>query len=723
MSSYLRGPFILLVVVGLCLSEDAFGQIEPAMGGFLVEENTLSWPNDIPKKIPVRAIRFGGQERFTEPILRNQINAEAPAWWKQQWAVAQAWSLYNFSQVLPHLINADLPRWDAKILTQQLQQLKSFLNAQGYEDAGVHAHVLPVANKVFWDIWFHISLGEPTTISSVEIRLVTAASELEDTEGLNWVRTQGVDVSAEAQIELREQGLGLLFIDQLSRAVRLKNSTYTELDMLREQNRLRTALREKGYVFAQVVMRSDLGKQVTRKGFTETKAKEIGFDIILGQRPIIQEILVDGKRTVPKKVVQRELTLKPGQYFSETEKRNSLTQLYTHPLFDRATIQISEQSDDEALTLQVQVKEEELRSFQWRGGLGYFDRLERSFRVLDSYQLFRTQWSWVHRNLGGGGQQFSTELKLSYFERYLEADYLFPYVFNTKSSVRIHPFMQYRDERAYNITSSGMGSAFSYVVNSRLTGTFSYRFARNDESNVEAGQGIPDSLLTYNLSVFNLSSRYHSQGIIGYNTFSVQPTIELSGLFGEGDFSYQRLLLDIRKYTPVGNKSVFASRVRGGWIFEQNRDSLPSDVRFYNGGSTLVRGWARHSLGPKEWVERVDSTSNGATSRYSFVPTGGKASLTLNLEWREQFEKWRGGYGVVFLDGGQVWANTESITIKDIQWALGAGIRYRAPIGPIRIDLAYKLNPSSEDLGIIPGLRGKQSWARWVLYVSIGEAF
>ena len=96
MSSYLRAPFILLVVVGICLSEDAFGQIEPDMGGFVVEENTLSWPNDIPEKIPVRAIRFGGQERFTEPILRNQINAETPAWWKQQWAVAQAWTLYNF---------------------------------------------------------------------------------------------------------------------------------------------------------------------------------------------------------------------------------------------------------------------------------------------------------------------------------------------------------------------------------------------------------------------------------------------------------------------------------------------------------------------------------------------------------------------------------------------------------------------------------------------------
>ena len=55
------------------------------------------------------------------------------------------------------------------------------------------------------------------------------------------------------------------------------------------------------------------------------------------------------------------------------------------------------------------------------------------------------------------------------------------------------------------------------------------------------------------------------------------------------------------------------------------------------------------------------------------------------------------------------------------------GLRSRnkisGPFGPIRMDLAYKLNPTSEDLGAIPGLRDKQPWARWTLYLSIGEAF
>ena len=719
----LKYSLIFMVILKLCLLEDVFGQEEYVSGGFVFEEITVDWPIDVPYEIPVRAIRFGGQKRFTEPILRNQISVELPALWKQKWAVVQAWTQYNLRQTLPALGNSALPRWDSIIIKQQLQQLRRFLNIQGYEDAEVHAHMVPVENKVFWDVWFHINLGAPTVISEVRVRMLASKKELNDVDQQNWVRVMGVDLSQEAQEEFRRKGLDLSFIEELSLARQLSNTNYVELDILREQNRLGGVARENGYVYAEIIFKTHPRSDKDRKTNVLSKDKIVFFDIILGQRPTIKDIIVEGEQTVSKDIVQRELTLKIGQYYSESARRNSLTQLFAHPLFDQAEIQISEQQETDSLTLNVRVTEEEMRSYQWRAGLGYFDRLERPINILEGYQLFRTQGSWVHRNLGGGGQQFSTNLKFSYFERYVEADYLFPFVFNTNSSIRIHPFSQYRDERAYNINSNGVETAFSYVVNNRLTGAISYRFALNDESNVEAGQGIPDSLLTYNLSVFNISSRYHSKGIIGYNTFLVQPTLEFSGLFGEGDFSYQRLSLDVRKYTPVRGRSVFAGRVRGGWIFEQNRDSLPSDVRFYNGGSTLVRGWARHSLGPKEWVERVDSSSDNTVSSYSFVPTGGKASLTLNLEWREQFKNWKGGYGVLFLDGGQVWKNTESVAIKDIQWALGAGIRYRAPFGPIRMDIAYKLNPSIEDLGAIPGVRDKKPWARWVLYLSIGEAF
>ena len=237
---------------------------------------------------------------------------------------------------------------------------------------------------------------------------------------------QGVDLSQQAQLELREQGLGLLFIDQIRPSRKLNNATYVELDIVREQNRLARISRENGCVYAKIHFNSYPKYEKGGNRGLFSKDKIVVFDIILGQRPTIKEIVVEGEKTVAKNVVKREITLKKDQHYSESARRNSLTQLYAHPLFDQAEIKISEQSDTASLILDVRVTEEEMRSFQWRIGAGYFDRLERPIRIFDGYQLFRTQLSWVHRNLGGGGQQFTAGLKLSYFERYIEADYLFP---------------------------------------------------------------------------------------------------------------------------------------------------------------------------------------------------------------------------------------------------------------------------------------------------------
>ena len=124
---------------------------------------------------------------------------------------------------MPDLVKGALPRWDSSMIKQQIKQLRGFLNAQGYEDAQVHAHVVPIANSLFWDVWFHVDLGDPTIIAEVQVRVVTSQKQLRDDEQLSWLSMQGVDLSQQAHLELREQGLGLLFIDQIRPSRKLNN--------------------------------------------------------------------------------------------------------------------------------------------------------------------------------------------------------------------------------------------------------------------------------------------------------------------------------------------------------------------------------------------------------------------------------------------------------------------------------------------------------------------
>jgi len=74
--------------------------------------------------------------------------------------------------------------------------------------------------------------------------------------------------------------------------------------------------------------------------------------------------------------------------------------------------------------------------------------------------------------------------------------------------------------------------------------------------------------------------------------------------------------------------------------------------------------------------------------------------------------------GVLFLDGGNVWADSWGLKIDDLRYAVGTGLRYQTPIGPLRLDFGYQLNPIPDLL-----VNGTPETRRWRLHFSIGQAF
>jgi len=76
-----------------------------------------------------------------------------------------------------------------------------------------------------------------------------------------------------------------------------------------------------------------------------------------------------------------------------------------------------------------------------------------------------------------------------------------------------------------------------------------------------------------------------------------------------------------------------------------------------------------------------------------------------------------------FLDGGQVWEDASNLEDRPVQFGAGGGIRYQSPIGPVRIDVGYKINPSDQDLNIFNGEDFGSGWSRIGIHFSIGQAF
>ena len=128
---------------------------------------------------------------------------------------------------------------------------------------------------------------------------------------------------------------------------------------------------------------------------------------------------------------------------------------------------------------------------------------------------------------------------------------------------------------------------------------------------------------------------------------------------------------------------------------------LPASERFFAGGDSTVRGFALDRLGAPATLDR-----NG-------LPTGGNAVVVFNGEVR--FPVWKSIGAAAFLDAGNVFLRVADLDLRELRGATGLGLRYRSPIGPIRVDLGFKLSRRT----FINGTRE----GRTALPITVGQAF
>ena len=132
----------------------------------------------------------------------------------------------------------------------------------------------------------------------------------------------------------------------------------------------------------------------------------------------------------------------------------------------------------------------------------------------------------------------------------------------------------------------------------------------------------------------------------------------------------------------------------------QNVQDLPASERFFAGGDTTIRGFALDTVGTPQTI-----------SERGF-PRGGNGVLILNAELRVPV--WKELGAAVFVDGGNVWERVTDFELGELRGSAGFGLRYRSPIGPVRVDLGFKMDRREFNGRVEP---------RTVLHFSIGQAF
>ncbi len=216
------------------------------------------------------------------------------------------------------------------------------------------------------------------------------------------------------------------------------------------------------------------------------------------------------------------------------------------------------------------------------------------------------------------------------------------------------------------------------------------------------------------------------------STRGVYNAIEMglaTNLFGS-QTDYLRLVGRNSTYHRLGKDLVLARSITIGWLINTASDNLakpiPLPERFFSGGASSHRGFPDNQAGPRDLET-------------GFV-VGGRAVFMNNLELRFPLLG-DNVSGVLFCDSGNVYSKMSNISFRfnqrnkrDFDYmvqSFGFGVRYRTPIGPVRLDLAFTPNPTHffgfegtrEDLINGTGRKVDQRISPFQFFFSIGQTF
>ena len=471
--------------------------------------------------------------------------------------------------------------------------------------------------------------------------------------------------------DIRFQGEVLFPEKELLSKISLKKEDHYSEELLRKDIQLLTELyQDKGYAFANVLRTLQIvpGKNKVNIEFSFEKGKIAYFG----------QISVKGNSKTRDKVLRRELKIREGAKFSGSDLRRSKENVNRLGFFEPGSVvfnTISPKGKDDVLDVEISVKER--NTGQISLGAGYSTATGGFF-----------QGSIAQNNFRGLGQTLNFTLSLSDTSQTYNLGFTEPYLWDTKWTAGGDIFSTNNStSESFSYKRKGFDIRVGYPIfdYTRLFVTYKLEDtqikALEDPTIDEATEnGIASSIKTTVVRDTRNNKFEPSKG------YFLSVSTEFAGLgFDKKWFKNEA---DLRYFERVYGDLVFRSHFFLGKMERVDGQAIPRSEKYTLGGARNLRGYNIEDIGPK--TSAIDS--NGLLRTFN---AGSLFSTYAQLELEHPLAREAGLKWVVFFDAGDA-NDPDNLKIRS---DYGFGFRWFSPIGVLRFEFGYPINPEGDQSG------------------------
>ena len=473
------------------------------------------------------------------------------------------------------------------------------------------------------------------------------------------------------------------------------------------------------------------------------------FTVHEGPRLFVDHVLIVGNIRTSTSTIEHELQFKAGDPLGQAAVNESQRRLASLGLFRRTQIRELPHGGENARDILVSVEEAPATTIGYGAG---GEVLQRSVPRADGTATQRLEFAprasfqIGRRNLFGKnrsanlftsfalypsdsglfqGQSASTSSSTFGFTEYrVLGTFREPRLFNTSADALLTGTLEQQIRSSFNFARRGAGAQLARHLTRDVSATVAYQIQRTQvfDQNIAPDDQLlidrtfPQVLLSsFSGSLINDTRDDAVAPGMGHY-LSANGQLAARGIgsqvgFVKGFFTAQafRTLPHTNRIVLAGNarlgiatgfpRDLVTTDANGQVVVSEERD-LPVSERFFAGGDTTIRGFALDSVGSPDTISQKGFSN------------GGNGLVIFNAELRAPV--WGPLGAVAFVDTGSVFARATEINLGELRTAVGFGVRVKSPVGPIRIDVGFKLH-REEIGGVLEG--------RTALHISFGQAF